>query len=60
MPHPIDYTAMTGGAYWWPHIRYNDEAGGALDAPKYIAAGYMSMRHGGFMGAVIVRGGFDA
>jgi hypothetical protein len=51
-----DDTTRTGQRAWWPKIRYCDEAGGALDAPGWIAAGYMGPI-GECMGAAVLRDG---
>jgi hypothetical protein len=43
MIEKVDLSCVTGGiGPYWPAIRYQDDAGGSLDAPKFIAAGYMS------------------
>lgn len=50
-----DYTTTTGSWAWWPHIRYADDAGGALDAPRWILTGGMSARSGEHLGAAVLR-----
>lgn len=52
-----DYTTTSGSWCYAPHIRYGDEAGGAIDAPKWIAAGCMSSKCSEYVGVAVLRAG---
>lgn len=43
-----------------PFIRYEDMAGGALDAPRWVAAGCMSAKNGEYVGVAVLRAGWLA
>lgn len=53
----VDLTTCTGGdGIPWPWVRFDDESGGPIDAPDWIAAGCMSAKCGESMGVAVLRG----